>query len=556
MKFETLKKDNKKKIAIGVIAVISIISVLIFARSFAKYKLTQSIPLANGTINYTVPDLNMIAIYQENDSGEYDKVNTIPSSGYTFSNESYCATLKDNSFEKNETITVNYNMDTKTISIVPITEKTRCYLYFDKIRDIEKPVISKVEATEVTKTSITVKVTATDNEGVTKYYYSINNGTYTEETTNIHTFNGLTKGTSYTIKVKAVDAAGNESEVSTTTITTENDTAGDIILAGIAVNTGTPNFSKTSCSSGCDEVTVGVYKTQDNDGVSYYYRGDVENNYLKFAGFWWRIIRINGDGTIRIIYDGTEYHANGASTSDSIAVASTKFNLSKDDNAYVGFMYGTEGSTTYETTHTNTNKSTIMTALETWYINNLANYANKIDINAGFCGARSRSTSKTEINNTGGIGTTTTYYGAYVRLIENKTPNLGCTNSNDLYTTKGATRGNKAMDKPIGLITADEMVMAGAVVDKTNESYYLYNSKRYWTMTPGRYNNHADVISSDCYDTHYNRLGSFGFALATGGSVSSTTGGNNARPVINLRADVELTGSGTGEDPFIVVGTE
>ncbi len=64
MKIEILKKDNKKKIAIGIIAIISIISVLIFARSFVKYKLTQSIPLVNGTINYTVPDLNMIAIYQ------------------------------------------------------------------------------------------------------------------------------------------------------------------------------------------------------------------------------------------------------------------------------------------------------------------------------------------------------------------------------------------------------------------------------------------------------------------------------------------------------------
>ena len=74
----------------------------------------------------------------------------------------------------------------------------------------------------------------------------------------------------------------------------------------------------------------GIYKREDNDGTTYYYRGSVTNNYLKFANKWWWIIRINGDGTIRIIYDGTAYRANGTSGSD-VTISNVKFNQERSD---------------------------------------------------------------------------------------------------------------------------------------------------------------------------------------------------------------------------------
>ena len=546
MKIETLKKDNKKKITIGVIAVISIISTIILASSFAKYKLTESIPLANGTINYTVPDLNVLAMYQENEAGEYEKTDTIPESGYTFSSESYCATIKNEEFTKDESITINYDMNTKTINIVPLTKRARCYLYFDKIRDTEAPVISKIEATEITKTSIKVMVTATDNEGITKYMYSINNGTYTETTSNTHTFNGLTKGTSYTIKVKAKDAEGNESEVKTEVIATENDPASDTILGDI-----TPKDPTTNMFANAATTDEGVFKAIDDTGKeSYYYRGAVTNNYLRFANKWWRIIRINGDGTIRIIYDGTAYHANGTSTSDS-QIGTSAFNSSYNDNAYVGFMYGQAGSSTYAATHTNTNKSTIMSTLETWYTNNLATYEDRIDRNAGFCGDRSINTGSTSwwsSDTKKGYGTNTTAYGPFSRILNTsgnynstQTPTFNCPNNNDLYTVKGASKGNKAMEKPIGLITADEVVYAGGFGEAINTSYYLRNGNSYWTMSPSFYNGRAHV-----------------FYVYSDGRLRSerVVDRGGVRPVINLRSDVKLTGSGTGIDPFVVVGAE
>ena len=92
------------------------------------------------------------------------------------------------------------------------------------------------------------------------------------------------------------------------------------VLGNIEVNNYTPDFSETATT---DE---GIFKAEDNDGVSYYWRGAATTNYVKFAGKCWRIIRINGDKTMRLIYDGATCHANGTSTTDSIAVASTAYN--------------------------------------------------------------------------------------------------------------------------------------------------------------------------------------------------------------------------------------
>ena len=477
------------------------------------------------------PDISIVATYIKQENGSYKSSADIPQSGYSLNKErSTCSNSATPEWVDNK------------LKVGGLTKQgTQCELYFDMIKDTSKPVISKVEATEKTKTSITVKVTATDNEGVTKYYYSINNGTYTESTTNTHTFSGLTKGTSYTIKVKARDAAGNESDVSTTTIATENDAASDIILGGITANPGSDSFT------GVETGNKGILTGTDNDGTTYYYRGAVTNNYLKFANKWWRIIRINGDGTIRIIYDGTAYHANGSSTTDS-QIGTSAFNSSFNDNAYVGFMYGATGQTTYEATHTNTNKSTIMTTLETWYTNNLASYADKIDINAGFCGDRSINTgSETWINwdTKKGFGTNATAYGPFSRILNTsgnwnstQTPTFKCPNSNDLYTVSGASKGNKAMEKPIGLITADEVIYAGGFGGTSNNKYYLYNGQYYWTMSP------SDFGGGLARVFYVASNGSLGW-----GSVHNAFG---VRPVINLKSDVTITGSGTQNDPYVV----
>ncbi|MDE5539383.1 MAG: hypothetical protein K2J20_02730 [Bacilli bacterium] len=384
--------------------------------------------------------------------------------------------------------------------------------------------------------------------------------------------------------------------------------AADTTLAKLKVtpNSGTPDFSKpakANCEApnhfnnpdDCDTSTNGIYSIADDDGKSYYYRGAVENNYLKFGknaegkDMWWRIIRINGDGTIRLIYDGTEHHANGTSTTDSIAVANQTY--SKDDlnraATYVGFMTGVASNLdTNKEKYANINKSNAMEQLEQWYQTNLISYASYIDTNAGFCGDRSI-VSETyidpadtvcdrncDINNDGicdykcdtdgdGICDTNCVdytpeqeqerellfvsYGPLSRTRSAYSPSLSC-RANDLYTISGASKGNKALTYPIGLITADEVLLAGSVnfdesegANAENRQYYLYNKQHYWTMSPASYG---------WYGAHRASV----FSVVSDGSfaIDIVAAKNGLRPVINLKADVQITGSGTANDPYIV----
>ena len=274
----------------------------------------------------------------------------------------------------------------------------------------------------------------------------------------------------------------------------------------------------------------GLYYTNtntENNGTTYYFRGNVTNNYVSFAGFYWRIIRINEDGSVRLIYQGTSANATGSAAT----IGNSAFNSTYNDNAYVGYMYGTAGSSTYSATHANTNDSTIKGVIDTWYEENLIDYSTYLS-DSGFCGDRSLSSGT-------GIAKTSTYYGAYNRLYTNKTPQFACPQSNDLYTTSSSNKGNKALDYPIGLITADEVAYAGGVVNKSNINYYLYTGNYYWTMSPWLFagsNANEWLVISDGVLAGYGVLNSLG-----------------ARPVINLKSGIEITsGDGTIGNEYII----
>ena len=103
-------------------------------------------------------------------------------------------------------------------------------------------------------------------------------------------------------------------------------------LGNLSVYTYTPDFTKSACDdAACESHEKGIFETTDDDGASYYYRGSVENNYVYFANRYWRIIRINGDGSIRMIYDGTVAHQNGESSTDR-QVETCQFNSYSQDN--------------------------------------------------------------------------------------------------------------------------------------------------------------------------------------------------------------------------------
>ena len=279
-------------------------------------------------------------------------------------------------------------------------------------------------------------------------------------------------------------------------------------------------------------------KGQDDYGDTYYFRGSKTNikNWVKFADKLWRIIRINGDGTIRLIYS-----ENVISESD-ITNSEIYYNNPRTDNTYVGFMYGTANASSYDEAHKNTNKSHILKELDTWYLKNLEQYKNALDGATGFCNDRTPyngySSSSSIDTSKSGFGTNTTAYGAYIRVRDTYKPTFKCPQKeNDLFTKKGSEKGNEALTNPIGLITADEVMYAGAVWGTKNTSYWLNNSADdYWTMSPSVYN-------YSYYAAMFYVRGSEGGYLDYNCPVNNPI---DVRPVINLKTGTKFTTGGEG----------
>ena len=309
-------------------------------------------------------------------------------------------------------------------------------------------------------------------------------------------------------------------------------------------------YTQTELES--DKSDKGLYAIEDADGTSYYYRGSVSNNYVSFAGYYWRIIRINGDGSIRLLYAGETADATGNNlnmklTDSSLGYSNRTtipFNTTRTDPAYVGYMYGNTLGTSYEQTNANENDSNIKQYLDSWYRQNILDkgYADYI-ADAGFCNDRSLST---QANNGDGVTTSgrTTYYGGYQRYYNLQTPSLVCPNeSNDLFTTSSSDKGNKELTYPIGLITVDELALSGYANNYLNKSAYTYSSSTYWTMSPGFF--YVDNTTAREFV-----LGSEGFVYQWYNVTESWIG---VRGVINLKADTEISGGiGTSNDPFVI----
>ena len=307
---------------------------------------------------------------------------------------------------------------------------------------------------------------------------------------------------------------------------------------GLSANEGNPNFNVAATTN------EGIYAAEDDLGISYYFRGAVENNYVKFAGYYWRIIRINGDGTIRMIYDGTTAHSNGESSPDR-QLQNVAFNTNYNDNAYVGYMYGTPGSSTYEATHANINNSTIKTANDAWYKTNIQDkgYGDYV-ADAIYCNDR-QVTSFLDTGLTGnGIGTQETAYGFTGRYsyteegLPNFTPTLKCAQANDRFTTS-TSLGSGNLTYPVGLLTADEENMAGGMYAFNNNSYYLYTGDYYWLFSP--------------YGFNLGDGAAYVWNVFQGGMVPipvhySSYGG--LRPVISLKSNIGFSGNGTMNNPF------
>ena len=335
-------------------------------------------------------------------------------------------------------------------------------------------------------------------------------------------------------------------------------------LASTIINTAKNQTDSTRTTLG-NEVTTftsisgeteHVLNTAPDDyGTSYYFRGNVIDNYVSFADKTWRIVRINGDGTIRLILDDVAKDSSGNAIK-------TAFNTNYNDNAYIGYMYGTPGSATYESTHENKNDSTIKVAVDKWYEDNLkTNFSNYLS-DTLFCGDKTLAESGIGgVTTQLGYGTNQTYYSSTERLLYSSgttglttsIPTLKCAEkTNDNYSRYTVNQSilpdgketNGDLKYPIGLMSADEVAYAGAYkFGQANKTYFLYNSlitSIWWLSSPYRYNGSSA-------DEWY-------VSGSVGNIVSFNVNNSYAfRPSINLKAELLINGGdGTSSNPYTV----
>ena len=502
--------------------------------------------------NKLIPKKNNLAIMVKGESGEYISSDAIPKGNYILNEEK---TICENGGK-----VVSYNNSTGQIGF-SFLGSDRCSLYFDKIIDTEKPVISNLSVNDTTVTA-----TLTDNMELSGYGISTSNST---EPTSWTTISGTTYNLSTTITTEGTyylwvkDSAGNKavSEVidlekkGYQTILINN--GGGATTVDTAINyikgKGTPNFANTATTN------EGMYAAEDDLGTSYYFRGAVNNNWVKFGkdssnkDMYWRIIRINGDGSIRMIYSGTTAPTSSTATvmtGTGTQIGTSKFNSNYNNPAYVGYMYTANWPSNMQ--HGTRDSSTIKNYIENWYKDTSLvqeDMINLISNNTSFCNDRVASTSRNgtygEINES--MDTSKDYYyNGYKRIVLNKTPSLKCQNEIDKFTIN-SNDGNSLLTYPVGLIMVDEVMLAGSNgnlgTGSYNSSFYLYTNQFYWTFSPQFY----------IKDGNYK---AFVFYLCLSGGISTmgydVSGLFGVRPVISLSSKVKLSGDGTYNNIYAV----
>ncbi len=286
-----------------------------------------------------------------------------------------------------------------------------------------------------------------------------------------------------------------------------------------------------------DNNTNTLYTSTEDSKTVYYFAGNATDNWVKFGknesnqDLYWRIIRTNSDGGVRLLYHGT------STTATDAYIGISKFNTEYNDPMYVGYMYGTSGSLVNN--RTNISDSTIKTTLDNWYKDNLnTNYGKYLSTTAVYCNDRSTSND--------------TSFGAFTRLKTNKTPSYDCAATEDKFTVDNST-GNGKLTYPIALMTADEVSFAGGLWATNASTWYYYNSANgsstgsnwWWLLSPR--------LWIGGYASVFNVNGSSGPGRLYFDDVNNSYG---VRPSVSLKSCVKTSGGdGSASTPYTIEET-
>ena len=319
----------------------------------------------------------------------------------------------------------------------------------------------------------------------------------------------------------------------------------------------------------------------DDYGTTYYFRGAVENNFVEYANMCWRIVRVTGDGSIKLIL----YNYNGLTSTNNTPASSTPCNVTGDDlafarydgsnylshyndkyndNAYVGFMYGTPGSSSYEETHVNTNPSTVLTNLNKWYTNVLSKQSG---FNESYLADTIWCNDKRviegeyynplnlTIGNNFGYGDNTNYYRISINLFYLDEVGFTCLygrNENlSKFTVSDTKYGNGALKGygKVGLLTGEEITFAGGVALTDSPTYYLRQNataNMWMGLSPALYlTNGTEDFLPGAYVVGVNNGTLVPYHVNYNGGI---------RPVIALTSSIAISsGNGTATNPYKVV---
>ncbi len=291
--------------------------------------------------------------------------------------------------------------------------------------------------------------------------------------------------------------------------------------------------------------SVNISGTATTATTVYYFAGNAQNNWVKFGGFYWRIIRTNHDKSIRLIYAGTS-----PDTTEGYIGTGT-YNSTTGNSMYVGYKYGSAGSLAHN--RNNTNDSTIKTTVDTWYKSKLNIYTSYLSKDAVYCNDRTIGTGSYT-----STGTTKFTFAASSRLgATSPSPTYNCKTQQDAF----AVNNSKAkLTYPIGLMTADEIVYAGGVYSTTGGNSWFYRNNKsvssdyshsitgfnnWWTMTPAVW-----AMNGTKNASMFNAYTVRGLLATTN---SNNTSGMVVRPVISLSGSLKVaSGNGSSSNPYML----
>ena len=417
-------------------------------------------------------------------------------------------------------------------------------------------VLKNYKNTTKTNGYLVYKITSTNGYNMTEFKDMPKDG---ENTYDLVIARGITiepgssNKQSYTLEIKYLDSTEDQSIDMGSTVT------GSLYIVESTTNENNPYTkgtlgyqimednsnikTRTDFSTTYTDVNIGtMYKAKEENTDVYYFAGDARNNWVKFGGYYWRIIRTNSDGSIRLLYHGTSPETQNAYIGDS----EIAFNENYNDSMYVGYKYGTSGS--LENNRLNTNDSTIKKTIDTWYKDNLVNYTKYLSTTAVYCNDR-------EV----GSGTYSAtgnqfYYVGYTRLGANKNPSYNCTNEYDAFSVNNT---KAQLTYPIALMTADEISYAGGVWTKNAATWYYLNSKSNASIKNGQ--NEWWLLSAASWDTDKS---SVVFKVSSTQDRKANFGAQSVqyklhvRPVISLKKDlIYKSGDGSATNPYEIQET-